>query len=356
MAKIAWNTKELSGQGHYKQTGTWYGYPYNPVEKLSQPLAPEENLLKYYSDEEYEWIPDICSDLIDITPECIPDVPACGFAGGLDAFEVKWIPVENNEMLPAFVEPGFKLLDDVADWRSLKWPDADKWEWKKYADEFNEVHKGDDRFRRGVILTGYFERLIALMTFEEAAIALLTDPEECLAFFEALTDLNIKIIDHYSKDFGCKGILLHDDWAAQRAPFFSLDTCMKLLVPPLKRLVDYAHSKNIVFTFHSCGNGEALIPAMKAAGIDGWQAQDTALDLERVPELAKSAGFLFETYNELPLDLSGDKLKAHMEKLVDKVCSDRKGFMEFMDYDMERLPLTRKCMYEIGRKLALEGK
>lgn len=131
---------------------------------------------------------------------------------------------------------------------------------------------------------------------------------------------------------------------------------MKLLVPPLKRLVDYAHSKNIVFTFHSCGNGEALIPAMKAAGIDGWQAQDTALDLERVLGLTKAAGFLFETYNELLLDLSGDRLKMHMEGLVDKVCSDRKGFMEFMDYDLERLPVTRKCMYEMGRKMALEGK
>lgn len=345
--------KELQSQGIYPQIGTSYGVPYSPVERLTPPISPAENLMRYYRGEDYEWIPDICSDQIDITPDCIPDVVACGYAGGLDNFGVKWIPVGDGTELPAFVEPGFKLLDDIADWRNLKWPDVDSWDWEGYSCDFNEVHKNDNRLRRGILLSAYFERLISIMTFEEAAVSMITDPESVNAYFDRLTEMNIQIMDHYIKDFGCRSIMIHDDWAAQRAPFFSLQVARELIAPQIKKMADHAHKQGVIFTLHSCGNGLDLIPAMKASGADAWQAQMDAVDIRAYE--ACGDDLIFESYPLVPDGIHGEELEKFIEDTLRTYCTSHRGLIEFYDYDFERLPETRKAVYKVGRKLAAEG-
>lgn len=49
---------------------------------------------------------------------------------------------------------------------------------------------------------------------------------------QAIADTNIRLIAAYKKYFGIDP-LFHDDWGAQLAPFFSLDTCRKMLVPAM---------------------------------------------------------------------------------------------------------------------------
>ena len=63
---------EMQSRGMYASEGLWYGAPYMPVERLSQPVTPRENLLRYYRGEKYYWMPDIVSDQVDITPSCNP--------------------------------------------------------------------------------------------------------------------------------------------------------------------------------------------------------------------------------------------------------------------------------------------
>jgi len=354
MSKIKFDPeKEMQVRGIYPQTGTWYGNPYMPVEMLTQPITPAENLLRYYRGEDYEWIPDLSSDSLDLTPDCNPDASASDYTGGLDAFGVKWIPVGDGSMLPAFVEPGFFLIDDIADWRTMKWPDVDSWGWEEYGKMFRERHKDDDRLRRGTLLSGYFERLISIMTFEGAAMALITDPDSVKEFFDKLTDLNMQIMDHYIKDFGCKAFLMHDDWAAQRSPFFSLNTVMELIVPYVKRLVDYAHSKGMIFTLHSCGNGVDLIPAYKATGIDAWQVQDTAVDMEKARELCGD-DLMLEMYPVIPDELEGEALEKYLEETMRAHCTDHRGMLLLMDYNIERVATTRKILYRLGREIAWE--
>ena len=354
MSKIKFDPeKEMQVRGIYPQTGTWYGNPYMPVEMLSQPITPAENLLRYYRGEDYEWIPDLSSDSLDLTPDCNPDASASDYTGGLDAFGVKWIPVGDGSMLPAFVEPGFFLIDDIADWRTMEWPDVDSWGWEEYGKMFRERHKDDDRLRRGTLLSGYFERLISIMTFEGAAMALITDPDSVKEFFDKLTDLNMQIMDHYINDFGCKAFLMHDDWAAQRSPFFSLNTAMELIVPYVKRLVDYAHSKGMIFTLHSCGNGVDLIPAYKATGIDAWQVQDTAVDMEKARELCGD-DLMLEMYPVIPDELEGEALEKYLEDTMRAHCTDHRGMLLLMDYNFERVATTRKILYRLGREIAWE--
>lgn len=356
MSQIKMNLpKELEICGMYPAEGLWYGMKYPPVEQLNLPISPKENLLRYFHGEDYEWVPDLVSDMIHITPHCNPDVDASDFEGGYDVFGVKWIPVEGNSELPAFVEPGFKLLEDIADWPSLKWPDVDAWEWESYAKRYNETYRDDGRMRRGVVFSGYFERLISIMGFEDAAVSLITDPESVTAFFDKLTELNIRIMKHYIEDFGCQAIMVHDDWSAQRSPFFSLSTAEELLVPQVKKLVDYAHGQGVIFTLHSCGNGLELIPAIKATGADTWQAQSTALDLEAAYE-ACGDELILETDFEVPDGLKGKALEQFAGSIVEKYCVRHKGLVEFFCSDEEQTLELRKYVYQISRRLAAEGK
>lgn len=336
--------KELVGKGYYDFEGTWYGVPYASVERLSTPISPRENIRRCFNGETLAWLPDGSFDQVDITPDCIPDVVACGYEGGVDAFGVKWIPLENG--LPAMVPPGNPLLKDIADWQVLSWPDVSTWNWDGCGKRYKET-LGTDRWFRGVILSSYFERLIALMDFEAAAMALLEDPESVEAFFDQLTEFHIEMINHYQQYFKVDSIMMHDDWAAQRSPFFSIKVVRNLFVPQYQKLVKHCHEKDLKLILHTCGNGRELIPAMIEAGFDGIQIQENAMNLE---EVIREYGDVisFEAYFELPMD--DREVKAFVAEKSRIMGQSRKSIISFFDMNEERGFDVRRYIYENERK------
>lgn len=346
---------ETISRGQYPFEGTYYGGPYPEVERFTPPITPRQNAINYFTGKPFAWIPDVSVDVVEITPDCNPDVIAQGFEGGLDAFGVKWIPVVNNEELPAFVEPGFKLLEDIADWRELKFPDVDSWPWAEYGARYRQTYNEDDRLLRGVIYSGFFERLISIMTFEEAAMALLTDPESVCEFFDALAEMNIKIARHYKEDFGCEAILLHDDWSAQLAPFFSPQLASEIIAPRLKRVVDYCHENGMIFVLHSCGNGTSMVPVMAQAGVDGWQAQLEAIDFEKSLAGCAEKGILLETYPIIDLGVEDEEKQAFIRGVFEGMATGKRWLPVFFDLDFEHPEKafeTRLMAYEEGRRAA----
>jgi hypothetical protein len=268
--------KELESFGLYPHVEDYYGYPHNDIPILNTPISPKENAKRYLGGGEYEWIPDSYNDIYDITPKVNPDHESGDFSGGIDCLGVEWVPVESKPDLPAFVKPGNPKLCDISEWqRVLQFPDVESWNWKSAQAEYaGSLAAG--RFNRGVLLSGFFERLISLMDFENAAVAMLEEPDTVRAFFEKLADLNIDIMEHYVTYFDLDGILLHDDWASQKAPFFSLEVGMEIIVPPYKRFVERAHELGLFVTTHCCGNAVDRIPMMLEIGTDTYQMQDTA--------------------------------------------------------------------------------
>lgn len=341
-------TQEVKKQGLYDTVGTWYGVPYTAAARLSPPITPRENLLAYYSGGGYRWVPDAMSDQMEITPDNIPDVVACGYEGGIDAFGVEWVPLENG--LPSMVKPGNPKLKDIADWRKLAWPDVGSWAWADYGERYKRANNGE-RFSRGVILSGFFERLISLMDFEPAALAMMTDPEEVSAFFGKLADLNIRIVEHYKRYFDVDGIMLHDDWAAQRSPFFSLDMVGRLIVPHLRRVVDKTHELGLIFTLHSCGNGLDLAPAMIEAGVDTWQIQENSIDYKKALEVYGSRLFI-EGYWVVPDN--DDEAKAFIQQLVHDLGKDGRGLFSLMDFTEKRGFDVREYAYVQGRSCVIK--
>ncbi|MDR3149152.1 MAG: hypothetical protein LBT88_03940 [Oscillospiraceae bacterium] len=121
--------------------------------------------------------------------------------------------------------------------------------------------------------TGWFERLISWMDFEAAAFALV-DEEQSDAVKEImmeLSDLYIKIFDRCIAYFPeIDGFCIHDDWGGQKSCFFSPEIGEEIIVPAMKKVTGFLHSKGKFCDFHSCGQEIKQIPNMVKAGWDSW--------------------------------------------------------------------------------------
>lgn len=343
---------ELQSSGIYPSEETNYGYPHEEYPILNTPVTPRENFKLFFERGDLYWIPDLGSDVNLIYPDIIPDCFACKFEGGLDSFGVKWIPVESNDQLPSFVEPGKPKLKDIADWRELKFPDVDSWDWEESGSRFTK-NLNPNRMNMGIILSGYFERLISLLDFSEAAMALLEDPESVHEFFKQLTEYNISIIEHYKKHHKVDIILFHDDWGAQRAPFFSKTAVKDIILPYLKLVVDRTHELGMKFILHSCGRAEGFVPEMIEAGVDVWQVQINANP--NIYETMKKYKdqILFDVCEVIPEELNEDNDGAtnFIKEFYQRYGQLKATSISILDMNWERGIDWAPINYEFARKV-----
>lgn len=251
---------------------------------MQQTITSRENWIRFLRGEKPEWMP-LISEIQFIHPDIIPDNVARGFVmetkkipaeqfGGPDMYGVPWVyeASAGGSMEDPAVPP---ILKDIEDWEDIiQFPDVDSWDWEGAA-ERNKGYLVEDRLKTTTVFTGIFERLISFMGFEGAAMALIDEDyeEELCALLTKVTDTNIKLIGKLKQYFDIDMVTFHDDWGGQLSPFFSLNTCMNVIVPHLKRIVDFCHSNGILFELHSCGHNDTMVPAMVAAGVDAWCGQ-----------------------------------------------------------------------------------
>lgn len=331
-----------------------------PLPVYNTPIASKEHYKNVFLKKEKAlWIP-IAGEIVNIAPRVVPDNIARSFimedkpfepmtGGGRDMFGVEWIyvPVAGGSM----VKPGNPVLEDASEWeKAINFPDIDSYDWEK-AKADNAVRCNVDRPVLIWQLNGMFERLISFMDFEGAVMALIDEDQKegVHSLFDKLADLYIRYIDKYIDTFGLDILYFHDDWGSQRAPFFSLETAREMLVPPLKRIVDYCHSKDIVFEFHCCGQVELLVPAMIEAGMDTWCGQPMN-DKEKLHELYGKDIILGIEPRVLEQDATDEECYAAAKEFVDKYgpvmdtapvyCSLRVAPVKEQDY-----------IYELSRKL-----
>ncbi len=277
LERVPYSDDELKVVGEYISTNA-------PVPKYNTPVTPKENIAAWVKGEKPLWIP-TTDDIMFITPRVIIDNVARGFAfenmpplkpeecGGPDMFGTQWVFVE--QVGGSMVRPGNPRLEDVNDWKDvITLPDPDTFDWEASA-KLNAPLKDSGRSFQAMILNGFFERLISFMDFEGAALALIDDEQKDAVheLFGCLVDIYKKIIDKHIECYGIDGVTLHDDWGAQRAPFFSLATAKEMIVPYIRQVADYCHEKGLWFQLHSCGKNEMLVPAYIDAHVDIWNGQ-----------------------------------------------------------------------------------
>jgi hypothetical protein len=194
--------------------------------------------------------------------------------GGRDMFGIEW------EYIPqvggSIVHPGKPLFTDANDWeKKIKWPDVDSWDWETNAKQ-NESYLSDFYWNQCWFQNGWFERLISFMDFEPALMALFDEDQQdaVKAFFDKLADLYINIVDHHFHYFPkINEMYMHDDWGSQKETFFSPALCEEMIVPSMRKVTDFIHSKGRFAQLHSCGQIKKQVPNMIKAGWDSWSGQ-----------------------------------------------------------------------------------
>jgi len=274
------------------------GYPGAPPSKIyNTPLSQHDHGVKAFTRRPW-WQMIQMVDTQMFSPSVIPDNIARAFCieGGefrafndrdvnRDMFGIEW-EYEAN-IGGSIVRPGNPFLSDIAQWHEkVIWPDIDSWDWEESV-KLNKDFLTPNRFNQMWFQTGWFERLIAFLDFEGAVVAIFDEDsqEHVHKFFDKLTNLYIRIFDKAVSAYPeVHSFFIHDDWGGQQAPFFSPSVAEKMIVPYMKRITDFLHSKDKLCELHCCGNVVQMVPNMIAAGWDAWAPQ-LMNDISKIYEL-----------------------------------------------------------------------
>ena len=267
-----------------------------PTVVYDYPATMREAVLATYRREPYWQITGMSASMF--SPKVNPDNIARGFVfeagmrdlstkdyGGKDMFGIEWEYVE--AVGGSMVRPGKPYIEDANEIKEkIVMPDPTTWDWEGSAKANNGIFLRPDNANCMWLLNGWYERLISFMDFEGAIMALIDEEQKDAVkdFFDELSDMYIKLLGcaiqaYPDVDLFC----IHDDWGSQKETFFAPAVAEEMIVPYMKKVTDFLHSKGKFAELHSCGNNMKQIPNMIKAGWDSWSPQpmnDTAKEYE----------------------------------------------------------------------------
>jgi len=312
------------------------------IPTYNTPVTPRENFEELFRNKRPYWMPD-CRDNVVVTTPVYDENLGRGMRKDItDIFGVKWKfePTSGGSITIS----GNPLLDDANNWKEkVIFPDVDAWDWKTAA----EACRIDTDFPCYISLVNgfWFERLISFMDFMPAAMALIDDEQTDAVkeLFSALTDLGCKVVEkicEYWPTVNC--IEVHDDWGAQKAPFFSKDVAYELFVPYMKKFTDCIHSHGRLALLHSCGHNEERVQCYIDAGFDFWSPQSMNDIGKLYDEYGDKIVFAVWPEEENLAQLSEEEQRAAARRFVDRFCKPgkpsimafqtiRRGTPAFMD-------------------------
>ena len=300
------------------------------------PMTPREAMISLYNKVPV-WQP-VGFETKVFTPKLLPDNVARAFVfedepfdfadatGGPDMFGIEWEYVPSA--FGSIVHPGNPLLSDANEWRDkIVMPDVDSWDWEGSAERNNATYLEGDLFNACWFQTGFFERLITFMDFEGALMALVDEDQKDAvhALFDKITDVYIKIFDKFITHFPkIDAFVIHDDWGSQKETFFSPAVAAEMIVPYMRKVTDYIHSRGRFCDLHSCGQITRQVPNMIAAGWDSWVGQDMN-DTQGAYELYGDKiilGVIPDLYD--PETKTEEEQRAAAKAYADKYCDPKK--------------------------------
>ena len=322
------------------------------------PVTPKEAFKSALARKPYWQINQATEGLI-FTPKCNPDNIARGFVfdgtrtpptGGIDMFGIEWeyVPKVGGSM----VRPGKPYISDASELpEKVVWPNIDEWEWEESA-KANEQYLATSQFNMCWFLNGWYERLISFMDFEGAIMAIFDEDSQPYVkdFFDRLSDLYIRIFEKYLEYFPqIDGFCIHDDWGSQKETFFSPAVVEEMIVPYMRRVTDFLHSKGKYCELHSCGQLLKQVPNMIKAGWDAWNPQ-LMNDTQKIYELYGDKimiGVLPEDFD--PETTSEEEQRRLAREYADKFCRpDKPSFFNFSGIKY-LTPAFREELYKQSR-------
>ena len=332
-----------------------------PIPIYDFPITPKEACIALYKKKPVWQITGIESRIF--TPRILPDNVARAFVledepfdlsdgGGKDMFGIDWeyVPSVGGSM----VRPGKPFLSDANEWREkLVWPDIGSWDWEGSAKRNNDTYLASDSFNACWFQTGWYERLISFMDFEGAIMAMIDEDqkEAVKELFDKLSDLYIRIFDKFITHFPkIDAFVIHDDWGSQKETFFSPALAEEMIVPYMRKVTDFIHSKGKICDFHSCGQILKQVPNMIAAGWDSWAGQSMN-DTQKIYDLYGDK-ILIDVIPDIfdPETTSEDEQRAAARAFADKFCDPKKpSYLNFYGA-VVLTPAFREELYSRSRE------
>lgn len=329
-----------------------FGTPSLPL--LNTPVTSRMNFDALFDEKHPYWLPTI-QEARAMHPAIYNNALGRGGAQNItDAFGIRWrfVPTVGGSI----VEPGSPLLDDVNNWKEIiKIPDVDSWDWAGAAKEAQI----DPRFPCYFSFVNgfWFERLISFMDFMYAAMALIDDEQTdaLKELFDALTDLGCKLVDKVCEAWPMLDLIeVHDDWGAQKAPFFSDEVARELFVPYMRRFTDRIHAWGRHTMLHSCGHTEDRVECYIDAGFDLWAPQ-TMNDIDALYENYgdRMVFCVFPKETDIPNRSEEEQRKAARE-FAEKFCKPGKPAILGMGASARVTPAFLDELYDCSRRIYLE--
>ena len=318
------------------------------------PVTPRENIHALFEERHPYWMP-VVTDIIDRTPSVYSyKLGRARHADNTDVFGIRWTFVE--QVGGSIEEPGQHFLKSIDEWKEkVTIPDIESWDWQS---EVREI-AADPRFSmQFTFVNGFwFERLISFMDFMDAAMALIDEDcrEDIEGLFGAMTDLACRLVDKYCTLWPMLDVIeTHDDWGAQKAPFFSQDVAVELFVPFMKQLNDRIHGWGRISTLHSCGHNDERIQAYIDGGFDYWGPQEMN-DIEKLYDEYGDKLVIGVFPEELDLaQLTEDEQRRAARKLADRYCRPGKPAMLGVNATKRMTPAFLDEIYRYTRRLYLD--
>lgn len=190
-----------------------------------------------------------------------------GWAGSEDDPEYRWAIRDQPE------DEGSKAIDSrrfLSNWDDLdefieKMPSPDKSEF--FADAARIRRENPDAFVVGMGFFCFYERLWTIRGMKDILADFLLEPERVMRLTNAVRDYHLKVIRGYG-EAGADAFYTSDDMGMQTALFFSPEVFRKFLKPAYAALIEEAHSYNIKFLLHTCGEVTAIMPDLIEIGLD----------------------------------------------------------------------------------------
>jgi len=159
---------------------------------------------------------------------------------------------------------------------------------------------------------------------------LLTDPERIARLNDRIDGLIKNMMRNYAAA-GADGVFFPEDWGTQTALFIDPSLWHAEFAPRFEILCSYAHGLGLSVWMHSCGQIEAIVPALIRAGIDVLQFDQ--------PELHGIATLAAHQYHSpitfwCPADIqhtlptrNEPLIRARARELVERLWRGRGGFI-----------------------------
>ena len=240
--------------------------------EMDYPILPRENMKLILEHKKPLWVPIMFQEINAClgAPADMERPPLN--ETGKDWFGTTWEYVDSvgAQMSP----PEKHICPDPRDWREkLIFPDLDKIDFTEGKDEQAPRFDNSKKMNMYVMQNGMFERLLDIADSAEVFVWLATEPEDAIAYANAMADYKIKLVDKIIDNWlPIDFFALSDDWGTQKSTFISPAMWEQIFYQPTKRFADHIRSRGYYVNCHSCGKVEALIPYI-ASFADLWEGQ-----------------------------------------------------------------------------------